>query len=105
SQYVYQALGLYPVVMGEAYWVIGSPIFPEVTLHLAEGRCFVIRAHQVSSENCYIQSATLNDESYDRAWIEHSAIVNGGVLEFEMGPEPSSWGAAPGQAPPSLTPY
>jgi len=105
SQFVYQALGLYPVVMGEPYWVIGSPIFPEVTLHLTGGRRFVIRAHQVSPENFYIQSARLNGEPYDRAWILHSAIQDGGVLEFEMGSEPSSWGAAPEQAPPSLTPW
>ncbi|MFP4157517.1 MAG: glycoside hydrolase domain-containing protein [Opitutales bacterium] len=105
SQYVYQALGLYPVVMGEPYWVIGSPIFPEVTLHLAEGGRFVIRANRVSAENFYIQSATLNGAPYRRAWIEHGAIRDGGVLEFEMGPEPSSWASAPEQAPPSLTPY
>lgn len=105
SQYVYQALGLYPVVMGEAYWVIGSPIFPEITLRLAGDRTWVIRAKAVSSENSYIQSATLNGELYDRAWIHHSVIRDGGILEFKMGPEPSSWGAAAEQAPPSLSPY
>ena len=44
-------------------------------------------------KNKFIQSAKLNDQPFNRTWIDHSEIANGGVLEFEMGPEPNKkWG-------------
>lgn len=43
----------------------------------------------------YIQSVRLNEQPMNNVWIPHSAIVNGGTLEVEMGPEPSRWGVIP----------
>ncbi len=101
--YVLSALGIYPGNPAEAAWVLGSPIFDEAVLELGGGRTFTIRARGVSEENRYIQSARLNGEPYRRSFLWHASLSPGGVLEMEMGPEPSNWGTSPGARPPSMS--
>ena len=102
--YVFSALGFYPVAPGLPYYVIGTPLFEETTIRVAQDKNFVIRSTNVSDENLYIQSATLNGQPFDRPWIMHSEITEGGILEFVMSSEPNkNWGATPDAAPPSLS--
>ncbi len=97
---VFSMMGFYPVTPGLPVYNIGSPFFPEVKLHLAGGRTFVITANELSPKNIYIQSATLNGKSLDRAWLKHSEIIDGGELVFEMGDKPNyDWGKS--SLPPS----
>ncbi|MDE5662201.1 MAG: glycoside hydrolase family 92 protein [Muribaculaceae bacterium] len=100
--YVFAAIGFYPVCPGSDQYMIGSPSMDEVSIDLQNGRRFTIIARNASPENIYVQSARLNGRPYDRNYILHSDIVAGGVMEFEMGPSPSSWGSAPGSLPPSV---
>jgi len=90
--YVMSAMGFYPVNPCGGIYLIGSPLLPSVTLHLENGKQFEIKACGLSKKNIYIQSLSLNGQPLKNVWIPHSAIVSGGVLEFEMGPEPSLWG-------------
>ncbi|MDB5977995.1 MAG: putative alpha,2-mannosidase [Nevskia sp.] len=104
SQYVFQAMGLYPACVGDPYYVIGSPIFPELRLNLPGGKQFIIRADGVSEQNFYIQSATLDGVPYNQPWISYQRIAAGGTLELQMGSTPNTaWGADPAMAPPSLS--
>jgi putative alpha-1,2-mannosidase len=60
-----------------------------------------VKARNNSSQNIYVQSATLNGKPLNRAWLRHAEVVAGGTLELVMGPNPNeSWGAAPDQLPP-----
>lgn len=89
SWYIFGAMGFYPT------YQIGSPSFNKVALHLENGKTFTIIANHNSEENVYIQSATLNGETYNKAWIHHRDIMNGSTLVFEMGPVPNKmWGAS-----------
>lgn len=95
--YVLAAMGLHPVCPGEERMEITSPVFEQAVISLdgeyAAGDKFIIRAHNNSAENIYIQSATLNGELYNKCYINFSDIVAGGVLELEMGAEPNpEWG-------------
>ena len=90
SWYVLSALGLYAVCPGTDQYVIGSPLFPKVTLTLENGNRFVIVAENNSPENVYIQSATLNGRSLDKNWITYDDIMQGGELHFVMGPTPNT---------------
>jgi len=96
SWYVFSAMGFYPVCPGNTSYQIGSPIFSKIVIHLDsqyyDGDEFIIIARNVSEENKYIQSMTLNGIPLNRTWIDHSEIVNGGTLIFEMGDNPKySW--------------
>lgn len=102
SWFVYSAMGLFPGNPGDPYYLIGSPIFSEMKLHLDNGKTFTIKANGVSSANRFIQSAQLNGSNFNQAWISHDNIMSGGTLEFDMGSEPNtSWGAAASAAPPT----
>jgi predicted alpha-1,2-mannosidase len=101
--FVFSALGLYPVAPGLPHYVIGTPLFPDASIRVANGKRFTIRASGVSRENRYIQSALLNGQSFDRAWISHEEIERGGTLVFTMGPTPNrTWASDPAAAPPSM---
>jgi predicted alpha-1,2-mannosidase len=104
SWYVMSAMGFYPVDPARPEYIIGSPIFDEVTLHQTNGKDFIIVANNNSAKNIYIQSATLNGKPLEKTWLQHSEIANGGKLVFNMGPLPNKkWGAAPDAAPPSMS--
>ena len=86
---VFSALGFYPVTPGSTEYAIGSPVFPEVTLRLHNGKEFKIIAKGASARNKYIQSASLDGRPLDRPFISHSDIMSGGRLVLQMGPKPS----------------
>lgn len=98
--YVLSASGMYAVTPGLDYYVIGTPAFDEVTYTLENGNIFTIKAVNLSSDNKYIQSATLNGELYTKSYLQHSAIIDGGELVFKMGPRPSQkFGVGVGNLP------
>lgn len=91
AMYVAAAMGFFPMTPGDTTFQIGSPFFEKVTLDVGDGKTFTIEANNVSEDNFYIQSATLNGKELNRTWIDYSEITRGGVLRFEMGNTPSSW--------------
>ncbi len=104
SWFVLSAAGFYSVCPGTDQYVLGSPLFPKMTITLENGKQFIIEAEHNSPENVYIQSATLNGEPWPHNWITHSAIVNGGALHLVMGPKPAlERGTAIADRPFSLT--
>ena len=90
--YVFGALGFYPVNPANGVYAIGTPMLESATLRLPDGKQFEIKAPKKSAEEIYIQSARLNGKKYDKTYITHQDILNGGTLEFKMGSKPSSWG-------------
>lgn len=101
--YVFSAMGFYPFCPGSTYYTIGSPIFEKVTIHLDNGKDFIIEARNNSKDNRYIQTAKLNGEPLDRTYFEHKEIIDGGRVVFEMGPEPNmGWGSRPESTPPPM---
>lgn len=91
--WLFGALGFYPVNPASGVYMIGSPLFDGVTLHLPGGKAFAITAANNSPTNIYIQSATLNGRPLDVPVITWSQIQAGGELHFKMGPAPSKWGS------------
>jgi predicted alpha-1,2-mannosidase len=83
--YVFSALGFYPVCPGTDQYVLGTPLFRKATLHLDNGKQFVISAPANSAGNLYVQAAALNGQPYSRNWISHTAIQQGGEFRLTMG--------------------
>ena len=104
SWYVLSAMGFYPVSPGQPAYEIGSPLFEETRIALDGGKTFTIVARNVSAQNKYVQSATLNGKPWDKAWFAHADLAAGGTLVLVMGPKPNTaWGSAPDAAPPSMS--
>ena len=92
SWYVLSSLGFYPVTPGIDYYVIGTPLFKEAKIKLENNKTFIIKAKNVSDKNIFIQSARLNGNEYEKSYINHQTILNGGEIEFIMGSKESNWG-------------
>jgi len=90
--YILSSLGLYQVEPTGGKYIIGSPLFDEATLNVGGGKTFTIRAKNNSADNIYVQKATLNSKPYAKSYLMYQDIVRGGMLELEMGSEPSAWG-------------
>ncbi len=101
SWFAFQALGFYPNT-GQDVYLIGSPIFKEVNIHLQNGHLLRITAKDAGPENIYIQSVFLNGLLLTKNWFRHTDIMKGGTLSFVMGNQPSGW-SNNGELPPSMS--
>ena len=88
SWYVFSAMGFYPVNPVSGEYEIGTPLFPEMRMHLDNGKTFTVLAPAVNRENIYIRSVKLNGKPYDKSYITHQQIMDGATVEFEMSSEP-----------------
>ncbi len=87
---VFSMLGFYPATPGVPVYDVGSPVFNKATIHLKNGKDFVIEAKDNSHENKYVQSIRLNGEPLNQIWFRHADISNGGTLELTMGDVPNN---------------
>jgi len=95
SWYVLSAMGFYTVAPGRPVYDIGSPLFKRSVIDIGGGKTFTVESINVSRENKYIQSATLNGKKLDSPWFTHEELMQGGKLELMMGPRPNYyWGAS-----------
>jgi len=101
SWFAFGQMGIFPNA-GQDVYLIGSPAYPHITLHLAGGKDFIIETRNLSPENIYVTAATLNGNAINRAWLRHSEIAAGGRLVLTMDKTPSHW--AERDPPPSHPP-
>ncbi len=103
--YIFSSLGFYPVNPANGAYVLGSPLHEEATLHFPNGKSFTVKANNNGPGNLYIQSARLNGSPYEKSFITHRDLLNGGILELEMGSQPNrDFGAAAANRPSSTLP-
>jgi putative alpha-1,2-mannosidase len=101
--YVFSAMGMYPACPGFPEYCIGSPLFDRVTLHLENGKTFVVSASGNGEKNIYVQSAKLNGSPYSKNYLKHKDIAAGGVFELTTGSEASDWGTGQDDVPSSVS--
>jgi predicted alpha-1,2-mannosidase len=87
---VFSMLGFYPVTPGIPTYDVGSPVFDKATVHLKNGKDFVVLARHNSRENKYVQSIQLNGKPLNQIWFRHADIADGGTLELMMGDVPNT---------------
>jgi putative alpha-1,2-mannosidase len=75
---------------GVPVYDVASPVFTKVTIHLKNGKEFVIAAPASSRDNKYVQTVRWNGNPVDHLWIEHKDVANGGTLELTMGDAPNT---------------
>ena len=105
SWYILSAMGFYTVAPGRPVYDIGSPLFEKSTIDIGDGKKFTIECRNISAQNKYIQSASMNGKELNRAWFTHEELMQGGTLLLNMGPRPNKkWATDIENLPVSLTP-
>ena len=89
SWYILSAMGFYTVAPGRPVYDIGSPLFEKSTIDIGDGKKFTIECRNISAQNKYIQSASMNGKELNRAWFTHEELMQGGTLLLNMGPRPN----------------
>jgi len=102
--YLFSVMGFYLVCPGTPYYVIGSPCFNEVEIFLPSQKKFKVIVKNNSPENCYIKSAKLNGEPYNKTFLSHFDIIKESTIEFEMSSQSdTNWGCDGNSVPYSLS--
>ena len=81
---VLSSMGFYSFCPGKPVYEIGRPLFDKVTIHLDNGKDFVIRAENNSIENKYVRSMKLNGRELEEPRFSHFDLMKGGELVLEM---------------------
>lgn len=102
--YVFSAMGFYPVCPGANQYVIGTPYFDKMTLHLENGKTMTITAQNCSQDNKYIQSLSINGTPSTKNFFTHDQLMQGGNIQYVMGSTPNKQrGISDSDAPYSFT--
>ena len=102
--YLFSCLGFYPVAPGSNQYVIGSPCVEKALINLENNKQFIMEANNLTPDNIYIQSVTLNGKPLNRCYLWHKEIVDGGKLIFNMGSVPNKkWAVSQDARPYSMS--
>jgi predicted alpha-1,2-mannosidase len=85
SWYVFTAMGFYPMTPGKPEYVIGSPIFEEVSIDLGDNKVLRIKAQGASAQNKYVHGVTVNGQAVSNYRFSHKDIAGGGTVILDMG--------------------
>lgn len=99
--YLFNSLGFYPVCPSSNYYAVGSPCVSKAVINLSNGSKLTIKANNLSKENIYIQSMTVNGKDWNKTYILYDDIKNGGEIVYSMSSKPNKkWGTAKDSLPP-----
>lgn len=102
--YVFSALGFYPVCPASDQYVLGTPLFKSVNLHLDNGKTVSIKADNNSRENFYVKNLNVNGRPYSKTYVTHSDLLKGMKMDYTMDSKPNTArGTADSDAPYSFS--
>jgi len=87
--YVFSALGFYPVCPGSDEYVIGSPLFEKMILHLENGKRVEINAPGNAPDTRYISDVKINGKSSSKNYFTHTDLMKGAKIDFTMSDTPN----------------
>ncbi len=87
--YVLSAMGIYPVCPGSPTYAIGRPLQKYAIIRFENGKSFTIRTEDNSPEHKYIFSMKLNGQPYEKLYLDHQTMLNGGELVIIMTDKPN----------------
>lgn len=94
--YLFAALGLYPLEVGTPRYALTAPLYRRARVRVGPDRHLVIEALEASPRNRYIQRVWIDGREWTSPFVDHEVLVRGATIRFELGPEPSEWGAVAG---------
>jgi predicted alpha-1,2-mannosidase len=87
--YVFSAMGFYPVCPAAGQYLLGAPLFNKITLMLENGKKVIINAPNNNADNKYVSTLTYNGKPYDLNYLDHKALTQGAVINFNMSATPN----------------
>ena len=87
--YLFSVMGFYPVCPGTDQYVLGAPYLPYLKMRLPNGNMLEIVAPKVSDRNRYVYSMKINGKKYEKLYITHQMLLEGGRWEFDMDAKPN----------------
>lgn len=81
--YVFSTIGLYPLVVGEPWYEIVSPLYDNITIQLDNGKKLNITTKNRKSPDAIIRQVKYNGKIISDFRINHNDILKGGTLELE----------------------
>ena len=89
---IFSMLGFYPACPGDVNYVLTSPTFDKVTIHLDKrfypAGDLVIESKHNTAESIYIQEIKAGNKKLKGYTISHEDLVNAGTLQFTLGETP-----------------
>ena len=82
--YIFSSMGFYPVNPASGEYVLGTPLFDEVKIHLENGKTFLVRSVKQSPTSIYVNAMRLNNKVHTGSYFVHEDIMKGGELVFEL---------------------
>ena len=87
--YVFSSMGFYPVCPGTDEYILGTPYFKQMKLHLENGKTITISAPENGDDKRYISSMTLNGKEHTKNYLTHEELMNGASITFKMAAQPN----------------
>lgn len=84
--YVFSAMGFYPVCPGSGQYVLGTPYFKSMKLHLENGKDVDI---QSEGKGCYVDEMLLNGKSYQHNYLDMKALMQGTQITYRLSEQPN----------------
>ena len=84
--YVFSAMGFYPVCPGSGQYVLGSPYFKSIKIHLENGKEVNISAE---GNGCYVDNLSVDGKPYNHNYIDINSLKQGASLNFNMSEKPN----------------
>ena len=84
--YVFSAMGFYPVCPGSGQYVLGTPYFKSMKLHLENGKEVDI---QSEGKGCYVDEMLLNGNSYQHNYLDMNSLMQGTQITYRLSEQPN----------------
>ena len=88
--YVFSSMGFYPVAPATDEYVIGSPLFDNISVKLENGNTINIKAGKNTNDNCYVDEIQFNGKKWDRNYFKYDELMKGAEINFEMSDKPNT---------------
>lgn len=80
--YVFGAMGFYPLLVGDEYYDLTSPLFDRVLLRLTNGNVLTIQTEGRKKKDAPIKSIHFNGKKIADYRISHNELIKGGKLIY-----------------------
>ncbi len=84
--YVFSAMGFYPVCPGSGQYVLGTPYFKSMKLHLENGKQVNILSE---GKGCYVDAMSIDGKEYGQNYLDMAVLRKGVNIVYRLSESPN----------------